>query len=69
MSQVLFSSFQFKFAQYFTWVMNNIAKHTKKKMLNIFCIVYLFVVIFYYCVLRVIYSICNEPRQGEIVAT
>ena len=38
MSQVLFSSFQFKFAQYYTWVMKNIAKHTK--LLNIFCIVY-----------------------------
>ena len=29
MSQVLFSSFQFKFAQYYTWVMKNIAKHKK----------------------------------------
>ena len=29
MSQVLFSSFQFKFAQYNTWVMKNIAKHKK----------------------------------------
>ena len=38
MSQVLFSSFQFKLAQYYTWVMKNIAKH--KQLLNILCIVY-----------------------------
>ena len=39
MFQVLFSSFQFKFAQCYTWAMKNIAKH--KKLLNIFCIVYI----------------------------
>ena len=38
MSQVLFSSFQFKFAHYYTWVMKNIAKH--KKLLHIVCMVY-----------------------------
>ena len=41
MPQVLFSSSEFKFAQYYTWMMKNIAKH--KKLLNIFCIVYMFV--------------------------
>ena len=41
MSLILFSSFQFKFAQYYIWVMKNIAKH--KTMLHIFCIVYMLV--------------------------
>ena len=38
-SEILFASLQFKFAQCHTWVMKKVAKH-KKKMLNIFCIVY-----------------------------
>ena len=39
MSEVLFSSLQFKFAQCYTWVMKKM--QYIKKLLNIFCIVYL----------------------------
>ena len=38
MSEVLFSSLQFKFAQCHTWMMKKVVKH--KKLLNKFCIVY-----------------------------
>ena len=41
MSEVLFSSFQFKFAQCHTWVMKKKLQNVKK-LLNIFGIVYLF---------------------------
>ena len=39
MSKVLFSSFQFKCSQYYTWVMKSIAKHQQQKKLNIHCTV------------------------------
>ena len=42
LAQILFSSFQFKFAQYYTWAIKNITKH--KILLNIFCIVYKFTI-------------------------
>ena len=38
MSEILFSSLQFEFAQSQTWVMKHTAKH--KILLNIVCIVY-----------------------------
>ena len=39
MSELLFSSLQFKFAQCQTWMVKEVVKH--KKLLNIFCTVYL----------------------------
>ena len=59
MSQVPFSSLQFKFGQCYTQVMKPIKMAKHKKMLNKFCIVYVFNIPFSFDV----YSLLSETGR------